>query len=259
MLVRNSLRSHLLKSATRLSLIPVQSWKSQTSTYATTAAESFNTTESAGRQTVKPLNSRKTYLVDVYSQLLKKSPVVLVVHHNNLLKDDDRALRAQIKTAGGELIITRANLFKVALRGMEHDDPASKEAQKQFKKSQHPIFPLLSGPTGIIAFPELDPKAVDNVVKALDKSKGNLVLLGAYVDKKVLSVEDVNVFKALPNLAEVRSQLVGVLSILGGAGLVQTLEASSKVLYLTMDERRKQLEPSTETSESTESSESPEK
>lgn len=242
MLARISFRNHLLKSSTRLGLASVQPWNHQNFTYATTT-EASKTIDPV-RQTVKPLNSRKTYLVDVYSQLLKKSPVVLVVHHNNLLKGDDRALRAQIKTAGGELIITRANLFKVALRGIEHDDPASKEAQKQFKKSQHPIFPLLSGPTGIVAFSELDPKAVDNVVRALDKSKGSLVLLGAYIDNKVLSVNDVNVFKALPTLSEVRSQLVGVLSILGGAGLVQTLEASSKVLYLTMDERRKQLEPS---------------
>lgn len=202
--------------------------------------------EATSRNTVKPLNSRKTYLIDVYSRLLRNSPVILVVHHNNLLKSDDLNLRMQIKNAGGELTISRASLLKVALRGLEHQDPASKEAAEIYKKAEHPLFPLLSGPTGIITFPELNPKAVDDVVKSLDKSKGNLVLLGALVDQNLLSVQDVNVFKALPTLPEVRSQLVGVLSILGGAGLVQTLEASSKVLYLTMEERRKQLDPSTE-------------
>lgn len=195
------------------------------------------------RETVKPLTSRKTYLVDVYSHILKTAPVVLVVHHNNLLKSDDRSLRTQIKKAGGELTISRARLLKVALRGLEHSDPASQEAQKQFKKNTHEIFPLLNGPTGLVHFPEMTPKAVEAVIKVLDKSKGSLLLLGAMVDKKALSVDDINVFKTLPSLPEVRSQLVGVLSILGGAGLVQTLEASSKVLYLTMDERRKQLDP----------------
>lgn len=196
------------------------------------------------RITVKPLASRKTYLVDSYAHLLKSSPVVLVVHHNNLVKADNNNLRGLIKKAGGQLTITRSRLFKVALRAKDHEDPASKDAQLTLKREKHPLAPLFAGPSAVITFPELDPKKVEAVVNVIDKSKGNLTLLGSLIDNQVLSVPEVNKFKSLPTLPELRSQLVGVLSILGGAGLVQTLEASGKVLYLTMDERRKQLDPS---------------
>lgn len=201
------------------------------------------------RQTVKPITTRKTYLVDIYSHILKTNPVILVVHHNNLLKSDNSNLRGLIKKAGGSLTVTRSRLFKVALRGKEHEDPASKDAQRNFKSFKHPLAPLFSGPSAVIAFPEMDPKKVENVIRVIDKSNGNLTLLGSLIDNQVLSVPEVNNFKTLPTLPELRSQLVGVLSILGGAGLVQTLEASSKVLYLTMDERRKQLDPSEEKKE----------
>lgn len=213
------------------------------------STSSIEVQQTSIRDTVKPLKSRKTYLVDIYSHILKNSPVVLLVHHNNLLKTDDRNLRSQIKKVGGELTISRARLLKVALRGVEHSDPASKEAQKTFKNNKHEIFPLLNGPTGLIHFSEMNPKAVDGVVKVLEKSKGSLLLLGAMVDKKALSIQEIDTFKTLPTLPEVRSQLVGVLSILGGAGLVQTLEASGKVLYLTMEERRKQLDPESQKDE----------
>lgn len=198
------------------------------------------------RTTVKPIDTRKTYLVDTYSHLLKNNSIILVLHHNNLLKSDNENLRGLIKKAGGRLTVTRSRVFKIALRGMDHEDPASKDAQLTRKSFKHPLAPLFSGPSAIITLPDVDPKKVESVIKVLDKSKGNLTLLGSLINNEVLSVPEVNKFKLLPTLPELRSQLVGVLSILGGAGLVQTLEASSKVLYLTMDERRKQLDPSEE-------------
>lgn len=206
------------------------------------------------RKTLKPLDSRKTYLVDLYTHLIKTSPVILVLHHNNLLKADNNNLRGQIKKAGGNLTVTRSNLFKVAFRGKDHADPASPAAKAQYgRRDQQTLFnTLFSGPTAVITIPELDPKKVSNVLKIVEKSNNNLSLLGSFIDNQVLTLDGINNFKTLPTLPEVRSQLVGVLSILGGAGLVQTLEASSKVLYLTMDERRKQLDPAEQTEEKAE-------
>lgn len=197
------------------------------------------------RNTVKKLDSRKTYLVDKYTALLRKNPIVLAVHNNTLLKNENNNIRSQIVKAGGQLVVTRSNLFKVALRGLQHKDPASKAAERKHKyKTKHPLHNIFYGPTSVIVFPELDPKAVENVVKAVDKSGEKLILLGGIVDGQSLNRANIDEFKQLPTLDQLRSNLVGVLSVLGGAGLVQTLEASSKVLYLTMDERRKQLDES---------------
>ncbi|CAN6639436.1 large ribosomal subunit protein uL10m [Trichomonascus vanleenenianus] len=198
----------------------------------------------AVRNTVKGAATRKTYLVDRYASLLKKSPIVLVCHNNTLLKAENATLRAQISKAGGKLTVTRSNLVKVALRGIEHEDPASFEAQKSSKgRPEHPLSKLFYGPTAVISFPELTPKAVEDVVKIIDKTNERLILLGGQVDKSVLSRADIDHFKTLPSLEQVRAELAGVLSILGGAGLVQTLQASTNMLYLTMDEHRKQLDP----------------
>lgn len=215
------------------------------------ATETTSVTEIV-RKTVKPVDSRKTYLVDTYTHIIKNSPVLLVLHHNNLLKADNNNLRAQIKKAGGDLTVTRSRIFRVALRGKDHEDPASLEAAEQYRRKPHPLSALFSGPSAVISFSDLDPKKVEKVINIVDKSKNNLILLGSVVDNKVMSVSEVQEFKKLPNLAELRGQLLGVLNILGGAGLVRTLETAGQHLYLTMEERRKQLDPTEESETKTE-------
>lgn len=206
-------------------------------------------TKSIKRDTVKKLDSRKTYLVDKYTNILRKSPIVLVCHNNTLQKTENSNTRAKIEKAGGKLIVTRSNLFSVALRGLNHKDPASKQAQVTHQKDNHPLSDLFYGPTAIVTFNELKPSAVEAVVKVLDKTNEKLILMGGMVDGDSLTRQSVDEFKTLPSIEQMRGQLVGVLSVLGGAGLVQTLEASSKMLYLTMDERRKQLDPNEEKKE----------
>lgn len=246
-------------AATRTAAIPTASY-ARLQFMSTASIEQQPAVDSVPvRNTVKPIDSRKTTLIDIYSHTLKTSPVILILHHNNLLSAEDQQLRAQIKKAGGELQVIRPRLFKVALRGQHHEDPASKDAAKLFRNKKSDVFPLLSGPTAIVSFKELDPKAVAGVVRIVDKSSGSLTLMGAIIDEKVQSIADVAVFKTLPTLAEVRSQLVGVLTVVGGAGLVQTLEASSKVLYLTMEERRKQLDPAEQAKNEDENGSSEEK
>lgn len=202
----------------------------------------FASTKAPARNVVKKPETRKTYLVDKYTGILRQNPIILAVHNNTLLKSENNTIRSQILKAGGRLIVTRSNLFKVALRGLQHKDPASKAANRKHKSTKHPLSNLFYGPTSVIVFPELNPKAVDDVVRILDKSGEKLVLLGGMVDGQSLNRTKIDEFKQLPTLEQLRSELAGVLSVLGGAGLVQTLEAPSKMLYLTMDERRKQIE-----------------
>lgn len=195
------------------------------------------------RNTAKHILSRKTFLVDYYKYLNDNNEILLYVHHNNIPKNDNLKIRSDLKKIGAKLCMIRNNLYEVYLRSEKEADPADKLTSIKNKKVKHPLAPLLTGPTAVITIPECDPKVVEQVLKILKFAQERLFLVGAKVESKVFDIDDVNAFKSLPNKSELQGQLAGLLSVLGGAGLVRTLEASGNVLYLTMEERRKDLDP----------------
>lgn len=194
----------------------------------------FQSTQSPSRDSFKALGSRKTYLVDTYVHLLRSSPVVLALHNSTLLKRDDNQLRQDIQKTGGQLTVVRSGLMRVALRGLGHADPASTEAHRLYARKTHPLSKFFKGPSAIVTLPSLEPSAVDKICAIIEKSGNKLVLLGGQVDGGALSRGQVEEFRKMPGLAELRAQLAGVLTVLGGAGLVQTLQASPQKLYLTL-------------------------
>lgn len=185
------------------------------------------------RSTVKHPHLRKTYLADVYTRLLRK-PVVLFLHHNNLTKADEAGFRQQLKNSGATLHVIQNKLFLAMLRAEGQADPASVEAAEACKDIQHPLAPLLVGPLATVTVDTVDPKAVDGVMKVLKVANERMFLVGARVEGSVMTPVDIEAFRTLPSKEEMQAQLAGVLQVLGGAGLVQTLEGASNSLYLTM-------------------------
>ena len=57
-----------------------------------------------------------------------------------------------------------------------------------------------------------------------------------------MNLDEINQFKTLPTKESLQGQLVGLLTMAGGAGLVRTLETPGKVLYLNLDQRKKDME-----------------
>lgn len=186
-----------------------------------------------GRDTVKSLNSRKTFLIDSYKQLMDSNPVVLFVHYNNLMKNEDHHYRSQIKKFGGSLTVLRNNLFSVYLRNSAFPDPCAATKRREQNLS-HPLLPLFKGPTAAISFPETNPQSVAKILKLLEKSQDRLFVVGAKVEADVYNINQLSHFKNLPDKQGLQSQLLGLLHVLSGAGLVRTLEAGSQTLYLTL-------------------------
>ncbi|CAR25866.1 hypothetical protein ZYGR_0A04390 [Zygosaccharomyces rouxii] len=204
--------------------------------YASRAAPAaFKTSKSPqdGRDIVKPVTSRKTFLIDSYKQLMGSNPVILFVHYNNLMKNEDHHYRSQIKKAGGSLTVLRNNLFSVYLRNSAFPDPCA-PIKRRDQNLSHPLLPLFKGPTAAICFPETDPQSVAKVLKLLEKSQDRLFVVGAKVETAVYDINQLSHFKNLPDKQGLQSQLLGLLHILSGAGLVKTLEAGSQTLYLTL-------------------------
>ncbi|CCE73289.1 Piso0_000322 [Millerozyma farinosa CBS 7064] len=214
----------------------------------------FQTTDSSPifsleRNTAKPVLSRKTFLVDYYKYLNDSNEIVLFVHHNNLVKAENKKFRADLRKIGANLNIIRNSIYDVYLKSEHENDPADAEVSKRNKDRTHSLSPLLNGPTGIITIPKCDPPTVAKVLKVLNSAQEKLILIGARVEQKVLDARQVDAFKDLPSKEELHAQLVGSLTVLGGAGLVRTLEASSNVLYLTLEERRKDMDPNEKSNE----------
>ncbi|AMD22953.1 HHR184Wp [Eremothecium sinecaudum] len=205
---------------------------------------------SAVRDTVKPVDSRKTYLIDRYKHLMESNQIVLFAHRNNLMKQESFELRNLVSELDGQVTVLRNNLFQVYLRNSHRPDPAAK-VRKGEQNWKHPLLPLFRGPTAAISFKEANPQNIAKLLKALERSKDKLFIVGAKVETETFDVAKLNEFKTLPTKPELQSQLVGLLNIMGAAGLVRTLESASKTLYLTLKSHEDNINPEKKIEEET--------
>ncbi|AET39200.1 mitochondrial 54S ribosomal protein uL10m Ecym_4121 [Eremothecium cymbalariae DBVPG len=196
----------------------------------------------ASRVTVKPVGSRKTFLLDSYKHLMESHPVVLFLHHNNLMKQETAHFRQEIQQLGGRMMVIRNHLFEVYLRNSHRDDPAA-PVKSEEQNWNHPLLPLFRGPTAAVAFKDADPHGVSRLLKLLEKAQDKLFVVGAKVESEVFNVEQLQKFKSLPAKPELQGQLLSVLHVLSGAGLIRTLEAGSQVLYLTLKSHEDNINP----------------
>lgn len=214
--------------------------------YATNAT---NTNTNAVRSTLKSADSRKTYLVDMYSHLWKENQIVLLAHHNNLLSTENENIRKQLKKVDEknnsvEFRKLKGSIFKYFLRASNHPDPASKAAARSIKRKniRHPLENLLKGPTAAIIIKDLDPSLVKKVSKVLASQKERLFIMGGKVGDEYMTLENIEEFKTLKSLPELRAELVSLLNMASGGGIVRTLEASTNALAMTLESRKNELE-----------------
>lgn len=240
--LRPAVTKNLIATRLSTSFQPLSKFFS-TSSISRQADEHF---ASETRKTTKHVLSRKTFLVDYYKFLNDKNAIVLYVHHNNLVKNDNLRMRREFQKLGVQMTYLRNSLYKVYLRSAHEQDPALHKNTIKNKKVEHPLSPLLNGPTAVITIPECDPSVVELVLKTLKQAGEKLFLVGARVETSVYDIDKVNEFKKLPSKEQLQAQLAGLLTVLGGAGLVRTLESNGTLLYLTLDQRQKDLDPDSE-------------
>ncbi|QPG75424.1 hypothetical protein FOA43_002778 [Brettanomyces nanus] len=195
---------------------------------------------------VKPADSRKTYLMEIYQHFWETNEIVLFAHHNNLLSSDNEQIRKELHKISKDIQFRKlkSSIFRHYLRASNHEDPISKAAMRQVKrkKTRHPLEPLLKGPTALIMIKDLDPKAVKEVWRVLKAQKEKLFLMGGKVGQRYVDLDKIGEFKDLPSLPELRSQLVGLLSMSSGAGIVRALESAPTNLAMTLESRKNEME-----------------
>lgn len=201
------------------------------------------------RKTTKHPLSRKTFLVDYYKHMNDTNDILLFLHHNNLTKAENNKFRTDLRAIDTRFNVIRNSIYGVYLKSAHEEDPADDATSLRNKDVKHPLAPLLKGPTGIITIPKSDPTVVLKVLKIIKQFSEKLILIGAKVETEVYDVAKVNQYKDLPTKENLQAELTGILTVLGGAGLVRTLESSGQHMYLVMEARKEQLDPASKKQE----------
>lgn len=199
--------------------------------------------DTAARKTTKHPLSRKTFLVDYYKHINDSHEILLFLHHNNLTKTENSKFRNELRAVDARFNVIRNSIYEVYLKSAHEKDPADEETALRNKNVKHPLAPLLKGPTGVVTILRSDPTVVQKILKIIKHYNEKLILIGAKVEAEVYDVAKVDQYKNLPTKENLQGELAGVLTILGGAGLVKTLEAPGQHMYLVMEARKDQLDP----------------
>lgn len=163
------------------------------------------------RITVKPLLSRKTWLLDSYATIMNQHKMVLFAHYNNLLQAEDSLMRNNISKIGGKIIYLRTGLFKIWCQNSLKSDICAPIKENDKIHRSHPLLPLLAGPTAMVAFPMAEPKKLGQAIRQLKKGNSSLILLGGLVESQVMNVDQLAEFSKLHDKSQLQEQLVNLL------------------------------------------------
>ncbi|KAF3160568.1 hypothetical protein TWF106_003798 [Orbilia oligospora] len=230
-----------------------------------------------GSELVAIRRDLRVAMQNVDAQVAASQPAPIPDEDGNI-PPEPRPVGEQVK-----MVVVNTELFSAALRVAEYlpkdakvgssSGPEAYDMTLQYRGS-HPMEALLVGPVGVIQFPTVSPPHILAVLNLLFPEKATfkkgtdplfisgvskMLLLGAKVDKVGGQTIDTAALKHITNLGDLptlRGQLLGLMQS-AGAGLVATLQSPSKALWVTMEGRRKMLDPDSQKSAEEESSDPP--
>lgn len=207
------------------------------------------------RLSVKPLNSKKTLLIDQYKNVWDNNKMIILCHYNNLLKQEDHQLRLQLSNLTNNIsaqdenkisfIHVRNNLFKVFLQNMKLEDPiAPYDKKKDHSKLivNHPLNKLIKGPTALIAYPKADCNIMRSIIQLISNSKGKLIPLGGVIEGQVLNLDWINKFNQINASQDQLYQMLAFQMLYNAGGnLVNILQLLSNNLVGSLSAHKDNL------------------
>jgi large subunit ribosomal protein L10 len=153
---------------------------------------------------------RKKEIVATYQDWLGNSQAVFLAEYTGLTMKDMDHLRDKVREVGGEFHVIKNTLGKLAFEGAGYDVP-----QDYFLGSTAAGFAFEDAP------------AMAKAMADFSKSVQFLKFKGGYLDKNMLSAEEVRALAELPPLPVLRAQLLGTL-MAPATQLVRTLVEPSR-------------------------------
>ena len=134
----------------------------------------------------------KSQKIDAIKAKIEKAQVAVITEYQGLTVEDITKLRREIQKNGGDYMVTKNTLVKIAVKGTEYEALTDK----------------MSGPIAL-AFGFEDPvtpaKAVAKFIK--DTKKGAIV--GAVLDGKLLTEAETKALAELPSKEELFAKMLG--------------------------------------------------
>ena len=134
----------------------------------------------------------KSEKIDAIKSKIEKAQVAIVTEYKGFSVEEITQLRREIQKDGGDYMVTKNTLAKIAVKGTEYEALTEK----------------LSGPVAL-AFGFSDPvspaKALTKFIKETKKGE----ILGAVLDGKLLSVEETKALANLPTKEELYAKMLG--------------------------------------------------
>jgi len=134
----------------------------------------------------------KSKKIDEIKSKIEKAQVAIITEYKGLTVEEITKLRRAIQKDGGDYMVTKNTLAKIAVKGTAYEALTEK----------------LTGPVAL-AFGFEDPvapaKAVSNFIKEVKKGE----ILGAVLDGKLLSVEETKDLAKLPSKEELFAKMLG--------------------------------------------------
>ena len=134
----------------------------------------------------------KAEKIEEIKSKIEKAQVAVITEYKGFTVEEITTLRRELQKDGGDYMVTKNTLAKIAVKGTEYEVMTEK----------------LTGPVAI-AFGFDDPVAPAKAVKAfIDKAKKGEIL-GAVLDGKLLSVEETKALANLPSKEELFAKMLG--------------------------------------------------
>ena len=134
----------------------------------------------------------KSEKIDEIKSKIEKAQVAVITEYKGLTVEEITKLRREIQKNGGDYMVTKNTLTKIAVKGTEYEALTDK----------------MVGPIAL-AFGLEDPvtpaKAITKFIK--ESKKGEI--LGAVLDGKLLSVEETKALADLPTKEELFAKMLG--------------------------------------------------
>lgn len=158
----------------------------------------------------------KSEKIDAIKANIEKAQVAIITEYSGLSVEEITKLRREVQKSGGDYMVTKNTLAKIAIKGTSYEAMAEK----------------LTGPIAL-AFGFEDPvspaKAVSKFIK--DTKKGEIV--GAVLDGKLLSAEETKALANLPSKSELYAKMLGSINS-PASGIVGSINAVMSQLTRAM-------------------------
>ena len=158
----------------------------------------------------------KTDKIEAIKSKIEKAQVAVITEYKGLTVEEITDLRRSIQKDGGDYMVTKNTLTKIAVKGTPFEALAEK----------------MTGPIAL-AFGFVDPVAPAKAVKTFIEKVKKGEILGAVLDGKLLSVEETKALANLPSKEELYAKILGSINS-PASGIANSLNAVMSQLTRTM-------------------------